>query len=329
MKTDNFSLWCDFVERDFLSTEFKQLIENEAINGATSNPSIFKSAIISSSAYTKQKQDFKDKKGKDLYEILASTDIKIAANALLKNYAKDNDGFISIEVDPRFANDEFNSVKEGKEIAGMIKMPNVMIKIPATHEGFKAMKTLLAEGYNINATLIFSPTQTQNCLEAFKQANDEFKKRFPNSPLPKAVISIFVSRFDSLLDSKLSEFGMKEFEIGINNATKCYKIIENENLPNVRALFASTGTKSDKIPKDYYIKELEFENSINTAPLEAIKAFIQNKKQMKEPKSDEFIKDYFNQLQKNGIDMQEIYDKLLNDGLKQFEVAFSELLNSL
>ncbi|MSN95656.1 transaldolase [Campylobacter sp. FMV-PI01] len=329
MYDGNFSLWCDFVERDFIGGEFKELLNNQTINGATSNPSIFKSAILNSSAYLKQKEDFKHKKAKDLYEILATTDIKLAAQAMLKNFANKDDGFISIEVDPNLSDNANATYEEGKRLYGKIAMPNVMIKIPATEAGFEAMSDLMSKGVNINATLIFSPTQTKKCLDAFQSGTEKFKKRFLNADLPQGVISVFVSRFDRLMDDKFNELGIEKSKLGIYNATKCYHLIQEANLPNVRTLFASTGVKGDDLKASYYIDELMFKNAINTAPLETIKAFLEKKQEIKEPANQKILDEYFANLEKNEICMKDVYSKLLSDGLNQFEIAFDEILKSL
>lgn len=323
MYSGNFSLWCDFVERDFIKGELKDLISSGTVNGATSNPAIFKSSILSSSAYKDQKECFKDYKPKEIYEILATTDIRLAARNLLKNYIQEDGGFISIEVDPRLSGDESGSYKEGKRLYNAIGMPNVMVKIPATKDGYGAMSSLLARGININATLIFSPKQTKECLEAIKEGTKLFNKRFGlEATLPSAVISIFVSRFDRLLDEGLD--GNDRGKVGIYNATKCYHIIQEANLSNTKALFASTGVKGDEYPKSYYIDELMFENSINTAPLDTIKTFIAGDKKLKTPISLDEVDKFL-----NNIDMKSAYSKLLSDGLKQFEVAFDEILKAL
>ncbi|MCZ6159359.1 transaldolase [Campylobacter ureolyticus] len=329
MYDGNFSLWCDFIERDFISGEFKELLKNGVFNGATSNPSIFKSAILSSPAYKDQISNFSHKNPKEIYEILATSDIRLAAEAMLKNYVEKDDGFISLEVDPTLSCSAKETYKEGKRLYASIGMPNVMIKVPATDEGFEAMSDLLSKGINVNATLIFSPNQTKNCLEAFKNGTKKFKKRFPGATLPKTVISIFVSRFDRLMDEKFATLNIPTAKLGIYNATKCYYEVQNSGLSNVRALFASTGVKGDSLRPSYYVDELMFENSVNTAPLNTIKEFLKGEKKVIKPVSDEIINEFFDLLKQKEIDIKEIYKELLEDGLKQFEVAFDEILKNL
>lgn len=324
-----FSLWVDFLEREFINSELVELIESGVINGATSNPSIFKNAILNSKAYKESREKFGKKEPKELYEILAVSDIRSACEKFLKNYVSGDEGFVSLEVDPNFSSKIEATLKEGKELHSTIGMPNVMIKIPATKAGYAAMRELIKKGVNVNATLIFSPEQTKNCLEAFKKGIEEFKERFPGANLPRAVISIFVSRFDRLLDDKLKEASITPATVGIYNATKCYNMIEKENLGFVKALFASTGVKGDELKKDYYITELLYPNCINTAPLETIKEFIKNGGEVKTPYNDSEIDEFFARIKSAGIDMNSVYEKLLKDGLKQFVEAFDEIIKSL
>ena len=320
-----FSLWCDFVERSFLEHEFVELLDQGIVNAATSNPAIFKSAFLGSLAYVEAKQALKGKTPKEIYEALAIEDIRLAASKLLSLYEKGDDGFISIEVDPFLCDDADGTIEEGRRLFKAIGYPNVMIKIPATNAGFKAMETLLSEGIHVNATLIFSPEQTIQCLEAFKKAYHKTPTK------AKAVISIFVSRFDRKLDTKLQAEGLEASHIGIINALKCYKIIEQEAIKNVRALFASTGVKGDTLSLDYYIRKLLVPNAINTAPLETIKAFIVHGQEAKsiEIPSNEEIEAFFNSLAHKGIDMNGVYQELMFEGLNSFKEAFVEILNSL
>jgi len=315
---ENFSLWCDFVERDFLKGEFVELLEKEVFNGATSNPAIFKSAFLTSPAYQDDRKKLKTLNPKDVYEKLAVEDIKRAANTLMSLYESGNDGFISIEVDPTLCDDADATIKEGKRLFKEIGKKNVMIKVPATKAGYIAMEELMRSGIHVNATLIFSPAQAKECMEAFKKSGNLE---------PKGVVSVFVSRFDSKLDKEIESFGMQTAKIGIYNATKIYDLIESYNLPNVRTLFASTGVKSEGLETDYYIKELLFKNAVNTAPLGTIKAFVNSETIEKSPTKE--YEEYFIEIEKHGIDMKKVYEELLEDGLASFKDAFAQILKEL
>lgn len=324
----NFSLWCDFVERSFLEDEFNELITKKIINGATSNPAIFKAAFLGSAAYKEDREALHCKKAKEVYETLAIKDIALAADKLNALYDAGNDGFISIEVDPFLCHDAKGTIEEGRRLYSLIGKENVMIKVPATDEGYEAMEELMSEGINVNATLIFSPAQAKHVTEAFKRATIRFEDNIKGKKTPQGVVSVFVSRFDSKLDSKLKELGLPEAKVGIYNALAIYDLIENYDLENVRTLFASTGVKREDLSADYYIKELYVKNVVNTAPLNTIKAFIKSE-QPKEIKNTKEYETFFKKLEDAGVDMQKVYTELMNEGLDAFKNAFKQILNEL
>jgi len=319
-----FSLWLDFVERDYLKNEFGTLIEKGIINGATSNPAIFASAITTSPAYKEQLESLSGKTPKEKYEALAIEDIKTAAQALRPLYDEDNDGYISIEVDPFLSNDTQGTIEEGKRLFEAIGEPNVMVKVPATNAGYEAMTALLAEGISVNATLIFSPTQAQRCVKAMEKGMEQTDKKVDG------VISVFVSRFDRMLDGDLAQSGIDTGLTGIYNAAKIYNMIEKSGNDNIRTLFASTGVKGDDLPAYYYMRELLAPHSVNTAPLATIESWLAVKPTpAKLPLEDAVINGYFTKLADNGFDMEAVYATLLKEGLEAFEKAFEEMLESL
>ena len=323
-----FSLWLDFVERDFLKNDFLKLIKNGVINGATSNPAIFASAITTSPAYKEQLDSLGGKSAKEKYEALAIADIKTAAQALRECYDEGNDGYISIEVDPFLSNDTQATVEEGKRLFNAIGEPNVMIKVPATPAGYEAMSQLMSDGISVNATLIFSPQQARECLDAMKRGLDEYD--VIGGCRVEGVISVFVSRFDRLLDPKLKELGLPTAKTGLYNAAKIYNMIETNHTPAIKTLFASTGVKGDDLEPSYYIRELLAPHSVNTAPLATIQEYIKGvEASPKLPIFDDEIEEYFAKLEANGIDMKEVYNTLLSDGLVAFEKAFEDMLDTL
>jgi len=304
------------------------LIDNGVINGATSNPAIFASAITTSPAYKEQLEALSGKSAKEKYEALAIADIKTAAQALRGCYDAGNDGYISIEVDPFLSNDAQATVEEGKRLFDAIGEPNVMIKVPATPAGYEAMSTLMADGISVNATLIFSPQQARACLDAMKKGLDEYD--VIGGCRVEGVISVFVSRFDRLLDPQLKELGLPTAKTGIYNAAKIYNMIERNHTPAIKTLFASTGVKGDELEPSYYIRELLAPHSVNTAPLATIQEYIKGvEASPKLPIDDSKIDEYFEKLSANKIDIQKVYDMLLKDGLEAFEKAFEDMLDSL
>jgi len=321
----NFSLWCDFIERDFLENQFKQLIEDKVIHGATSNPAIFESSISNSAAYSQQLDMLQANEPKTIYEELALCDIKRASEILHPLHdEKIEDGFISIEVDPLLCDDEKGTIEEGLRIYRTIGNDNVMIKVPATKAGYGAMRELTAEGINVNATLIFSPQQAIECTRALDEGISKSDKK------PQAVVSIFVSRFDRMCDGELESKGMPTSKLGIINATKCYHEINKFNNKNIRTLFASTGVKSTDLDSSYYIDELLYPNSINTAPLLTIEDWIKDgkKEQIRVPKESE-CDDFFSEMKSKNVDIEKVYDNLLTNGLDSFKDSFKDLLGKL
>ena len=321
----NFSLWCDFIERDFLENRFQEILEDGTIHGATSNPAIFESSISTSLAYKQQLDMLQANNAKTIYEELAITDIKRAAT-LMDSLHKENldDGFISIEVDPLLCDDAAGTIEEGIRLHNTIGVDNVMIKIPATQAGYIAMRELTSKGIHVNATLIFSPQQAINCAKALNEGIKESNKNI------KAVISIFVSRFDRLCDSDFASKGLEKSKLGIINATKCYHEINRFGNANIRTLFASTGVKGDELAPSYYVDNLIYPNSVNTAPLGTIEEWVvDGQKEESVIITNDQCDEYFQILKDKGVDINAVYEKLLTDGLDAFKVSFKELLGKL
>jgi len=323
IETMKFSLWADFIERDYLDGEFKELIEKKIINGATSNPAIFKNAILTSPAYKDQLSTLSGC-AKDKYEALAITDIQKAADILKPLYDADDDGFVSIEVDPNLCDDAEGTIAEGERLHEQIARENIMIKVPATKAGFKAMEALSAKGIHVNATLIFSLSDAISCAKAFAKGAQKSQKA------AYTVISVFVSRIDRLLDEKMKAEGLAPGKLGIYNAARIYNVISAMHVPRCRILFASTGVKGDDYIPSYYVDQLLGDACINTAPIETIDAFVKNGDvQEKLPLNEEEVNVHLSSLEQVGIDFDAVLAELKEDGLNQFKDAFSQILKEL
>lgn len=336
----DFSLWCDFVERGFLGGEFVNLIDSGAIFGATSNPSIF-AAALKSAAYADEKAKISHKRPKERYEALAFSDVRAAARALLPLWQRDkNNGWMSIEIDPFLCDDAAGSIDEAKRIWAAIDMPNVMIKIPATNAAPEAISAIYKSGISVNVTLVFTPRQVKMALEALEAAGANLAGNLGGNPMEnrganlsanlggnpagnrrpaqRAVISIFVSRFDRFLEAK-NRTKDPTPRLGIANATNCYRLIEAAGSGEIRALFASTGVKDSFIAPTYYVKNLAFENAINTAPLETLRAYLKEQCEIIAPRNDaeSVARDF---------DVEAIGEGLLDEGLEAFKKSFEEIL---
>jgi len=319
-----FSLWADFIERDYLENEFKSLVDEGIINGATSNPAIFKNAILNSPAYKTQLATLDTFSSKEKYEAVAIYDITKAADILKPLYDKDDDGYVSIEVDPSLCDDAEATIAEGKRLFTTINRPNVMIKVPATEAGYIAMEALSAQGIPVNATLIFKKSQAVSCANAFKSGVSQYGKKVDT------VISIFVSRIDRALDERLKKEGIATALSGIYNTADIYNQIQSMDVLGCRALFASTGVKDDSLAADYYIENLLAYNSVNTAPVDTIKAYHKEASiKPALPISDDLIQAHFKQIQAIGINFEELLDKQIEDGLVMFKDAFEDILDAL
>lgn len=315
----SFSLWCDFVEKEFLENGFQELIRSGLVNGATSNPAIFQKAFGGES-YAEAKAALAGQPPKAIYEALAIADIRRAAEILKPLYDRGEDGFISIEVDPHLCDDAHGTIEEGRRLHQAIGMPNVMIKVPATTAGYEAMQTLMSDDIPVNATLIFSAAQIEGCLDAMSSAD----KR------PQGVLSVFVSRFDRKCDGILQEKALEPGRLGINNAQWLYHLVQERKLDHVRTLFASTGVKGDAYPPSYYIDELLFASCVNTAPLETLQAYERDsEKKLIEPLSRQELKQYFETLSSAGIGVDAVAEELMGEGLKAFKTAFDSIMDSL
>ena len=336
------SIWCDFIEREFLEGEFRTLVDSGLVRGATTNPSIFASAL-KGKAYRSQLeklakspaiQSLKARpKAKALYEELALEDIAKAALILSPLYENNpKEGLISLELDPKLCRDAEASIEEGLRLWNRLEASNVMIKVPATKESPAIMQALIARGVNLNANLVFSLSQALAVLEGLEAGYAALcgGGGLADGRQPQAVISVFVSRFDRALDSKLSEGSRGKY--GIANAASIYEGFKavNKN-PNIRILFASTGLKQqDSLYNDpgYYVYPLAFEDCINTLPLPTLKSLDTSRLR---PVSPDCLglSSLRLELEASGLDYKDIEARLLGEGLASFESSFEELLDSM
>ncbi len=320
------SIWCDFIERSFLQGEFKELVAQGKIQGATSNPSIFAQALQSES-YRASIEQLKHagKKPKEIYETLAIEDIKSASEILYPLYAENpQNGLISIEIDPFLSEDVRASIDEGVRLWHEINAKNVMIKVPATQSGYTIMEHLMLRGINVNATLVFTKEQMRRVLQAFQKANTN----------AQGVISVFVSRFDRVIDLQLKDDTLRG-KYGIANAIAIYKdFLTYKPQPNHRILFASTGVKEQNaIYNDagYYVYPLAFTHCVNTLPLQTLRAVQVDKLQTPSMQQIASFDDLeiAASLGDMDINLIAIEEQLLQEGLTSFEQSFQAMLDTL
>jgi transaldolase len=312
------SIWVDYLDREFLNTTFKEWVKSGVANGLTSNPSIFANAL-KKDIYKEDFEKLKGRSAKEIYEEIAVKDIQIACDVLAPLYDEGNDGYASIEVDPRLINDTKGTVDEALRLVDKIGRDNLMVKVPANEAGVKAMEELAKRDININATLIFSPNQAMQAAEAIAKGPGSID----------GVISVFVSRFDRKLNPILKEKNLAADRVGFFNAIKIYNQIENMNMPNIRTLFASTGVKQEYLPADYYVENLYLPHSVLTLPLDVIEAVKDKEIEESFHFETKHIDGFFSFLTPAGINMQKTYQELFEEGVEAFEKAFGEMLKSI
>src|SRR5580693_7938058 len=353
------SPWMDYIRRDLLTSgELKKYIDNDGLRGMTSNPAIFEKAITGSNLYTDilNSPDAKKLDAKGLFEKIAIRDVQDACDIFKTVYAesKRRDGYVSLEVSPYLANDTQGTIEEARRLWKSVNRPNVMIKIPATPEGIPAIRQTLEEGLNINITLLFAQSAYEKVAEAFLAALEARAAKGQDVSHIASVASFFVSRIDSLVDSKVDEKLKTSADAGqtallesihgkvaIANARLTYKKYQElfggarwnalaaKGAQTQRLLWASTSTKNPKYRDVIYVEELIGADTVDTIPPATFDAFRDHGKLRNSLTEDvDAARTIMDNLAKAGISMKEVTDKLLTDGVKLFADAFKQLLDA-
>ncbi len=342
------SIWYDNIRRALLeSGEFEKMFKS-GVTGVTSNPSIFEKAIAGSSDYD-QVLDPLLTAGlpvKKIYETLAIEDIQRTADLLRNIYADTDgkDGFVSIEVSPELANDTDGTITEARRLYAEVDRPNVMIKVPVTLAGIPAIETLIGEGINVNVTLIFSMDRYAEAAEAYIKGLEALERRGGDLRRVASVASFFVSRVDTAVDRALDEKGAESLlgKIAVANAKVAYahfkEIFSGERWDALaekgawvqRPLWASTSTKNAAYADTLYVDSLIGPDTVNTVPPATLEAFIDHGTIARTLEHDvEAAEAELHQLSELGIDLSEITDQLLREGVDAFAKSFRTMLASI
>jgi transaldolase len=344
------SIWLDYIRRDLImSGEFQRLVEEDGVHGVTSNPTIFDKAIEAGNTYDDALRLLlsadPDRDSLTLFEKLEVEDLQMAADILRPVYDQTNgsDGFVSIEVSPRLAYDTAGSIAEAQRLWKAVSRPNLMVKIPSTVPGIRAVEVLIAEGININITLMFSLAH----YEAVAQAYLRGLRRNANPHQVSSVASFFVSRVDTEVDRALEAVGTPEAlslrgKIAIANARVVYQRFREIFLGTPfeefrrrtarlqRPLWASTGTKNPAFSDVLYVEQLIGPHTINTIPPATLSAFRDHGRvQPTLETGEQDARQALARLAELGIDLGTITEKLLADGITAFTHSLDELLASL
>lgn len=344
------SIWLDFIDRKIMNTgELQKLIDEDGVRGITSNPAIFEKAISSSSdynedikAYAKEKQN-----NEELFYALAIKDIQRAADMLLPVYneeVKGADGYVSLEVSPLLARDTEGTIKQARELWKLVDRKNVMIKIPGTAEGLEAIRKCISEGININVTLLFGLPRYEEVAEAYIAGLEE--RVASNQPIDQiaSVASFFLSRIDVIVDPMLEEKGMSALKgtVAIASAKTAYQIykdvfgserfkkLQEKGAKPQRLLWASTGSKDPAFSDVKYVEALIGPKTVNTIPMETLEAFRDHGEAKDLLESDiDNAKHVLNELKNAGINIDEITQKLEDEGIEKFNKPYNKLMDAI
>ncbi|TML62075.1 MAG: transaldolase [Actinobacteria bacterium] len=346
------SVWSDYLSRQMLqSGKLAKMMEEDAVVGVTSNPTIFQKAIAEGDAYDDQLREILESGEEDPKETflqLTSHDISDACDLLRKVWDESQglDGYVSWEVDPTLAYDRDGTVAEARRLHEWIDKPNLYVKIPATEPGLGAIEEMIASGKNINVTLIFSLERHKEVMEAYIHGLERLVESGGDPSQVRSVASFFVSRVDTETDRRLDEIGgdakKLKGKLAVANAKLAYQnyldafagprwdALEAKGASKQRCLWASTSTKNPDYRDVMYVEELIGPETVNTMPEETIRAFQDHGKvELTLTKDVDAAHKLFDDLAVAGIDYDDVSDTLEREGVQKFTDSFRELLDGI
>jgi transaldolase len=346
------SVWIDYLSRDLLETgELARMMNDDAVVGVTSNPTIFQKAISGGNRYDDQLREILDSGETDAKEIflqLSSQDIANGCDLLRPIWDESNglDGYVSWEVDPNLAYEQEATIAEARRLHEWVERPNLYVKIPATKPGLGAIEEMIASGRNINVTLIFSLERHEEVMEAYIRGLERLVESGGDPSKVHSVASFFVSRVDTETDKRLDGIGgdatKLEGKLGIANAKLAYQnYLETFSGPRweglaakgatkQRCLWASTSTKNPKYRDVLYVEELIGAETVNTMPEETIKAFQDHGNVAETLTRDvEGARKLFDDLRRSGVDYDDVVRVLEEEGVQKFSDSFEELMDGI
>jgi len=351
------SIWLDFIDRSILRNgDLQRRIRDDALTGMTSNPTIFEKALSERHEYDDQLAAAPaGLTAMELFELVETSDVRDACDIFMPVYerTKGADGYVSIEVSPAAANDANASVAEAQRLWSMVGRPNVMIKVPGTAEGASAVRQLIGGGMNVNITLLFAIEAHRRVIEAyFAGLEDRLRAGKPIDRVA-SVASFFVSRVDTEIDKRLDALaaapGAQRDRIlalrgkaAIANAQLAYRLFREEfSSPRwaplqaagarvQRPLWASTSSKNPAYRDVLYVEQLIGPDTVNTMPPATIDAFRDHGEVARTVDAQFSVAERtIADIAAAGIDLHDVTDKLLRDGLASFQKSFESLIAGL
>jgi transaldolase/glucose-6-phosphate isomerase len=354
------SVWLDYIRRSLIENgELKRLVDEDALGGVTSNPAIFEKAIDGSNDYAAAIEALSQDaslSAKEVYERLAVEDIQAAADVLRVVYdrTRSADGYVSLEVSPELAKDTEGTLAEARQLWAAVARPNVMIKVPATAQGIPAIRTLIAEGINVNVTLLFAREAYERVAWAYVEGLEARAAKGEPLDHVASVASFFVSRIDSLVDGWIAEklesaqgadrerLASLPGQVAIANAKLAYQgykaifggprweALAAKGAKVQRVLWASTGTKNPAYSDVLYVDALIGPDTVNTVPPDTLAAYRDHGQPRATLEQDvDGARAVLARLEDAGISLEKATDELLEDGLKKFVEPFAKLLKAV
>lgn len=346
------SIWLDFIDRRILQDgSLLQRIREDGLGGMTSNPSIFEKALAESTAYDVQIESASDnaRTAWELFELIETEDVRAACDIFSNVYreTRGGDGYVSIEVSPGVADDASATIEEAHRLWTAVDRPNVMVKVPGTTEGAVATRQLIADGINVNITLLFAIAAHDRVIEAYMSGLEDRLSAGQSIDHMASVASFFVSRVDTEVDNRLEALSLPEAaslkgQAAIANARLAYRLFTQRfsgarwddlasHGANVqRPLWASTSTKNPAYRDVVYVESLIGPHTVNTLPPATIEAFRDHGQCARTIDHDYGeAEQVIERLEKLGISFKAVTDKLLAEGLASFQKSFDTLIAGL
>lgn len=343
------SVWLDDLSRQLLASgELASRMSTYSVVGVTTNPAIFQSALSDSSAYQSALTEAvaADRDLDSVVRALTTRDVRDACDVLSDIYrATDGvDGRVSLEVDPRLADETEATVTQAVELSGVVDRPNVMIKIPATSAGLPAIAEVIGKGIDVNVTLIFSADQYRRVAESYLDGLERAADAGHDLAAIHSVASVFVSRLDTEIDSRLAEDSELRGKAGVANARLCQEVYDEVFDPAgrfgaladrgarpQRLLWASTGVKDPAYPDTLYVTGLVTHGTVNTMPFATIEAFADHGVLEGDTVRGSAAASHatLDALRAEGIDLDEVFSLLEQQGVEKFVTAWDDLLDTV
>lgn len=325
--------------------DLERRLSDDVLTGMTSNPTIFEKALAHGTAYDEQLRDAPaGMSSSEIFELVETDDVRTACDifADVYNATRSDDGYVSIEVSPGVANDVTKTVEEARRLWKTVNRPNLMVKVPGTAEGAKAVRQLISEGINVNITLLFAVEAHERVIDAYIEALEARAANDQPIDTIASVASFFVSRVDTEVDKRLAAIGGDAVKLqgkaAIANAKMAYQLFAKKfagprwealvakGAHVQRPLWASTSTKNPAYRDVMYVEQLIGPHTVNTMPPATIDAFREHGEVKRTvdadiPQTVQMLKD----LEAAGVNLHDVTEQLLREGIASFEKSFASL----